>query len=100
MDDNWLSLNETPKKLKKIKSSICYLERQASRVKTTDRKQDTRRKIQMGGLVKKAGLDSETTAVLFGMLLDCKEKLSSDESSQFKNHWQVKGDLALMEEKI
>ena len=98
MDELWLNLNATPKKLTRVRNNISYLNRQLHRMKSLDRKQDTRRKIQLGGLIKKVGLDMETTAVLFGMLLDCKEKLSGDDAIKFKNHWQIKGDLALTEE--
>lgn len=38
-----------------------------------ERKQDTRQKIQLGGLVKKAGLHEEPPAVLLGLLLEAKE---------------------------
>lgn len=36
-------------------------------MKTLERKQETRRKIQLGELVKKAGLADEATAVLLGL---------------------------------
>lgn len=92
---NFLNQNDTAKELKKVKSSLAYLQRQYARLKTLDRKQDTRRKIQLGGLVKKAGLDNETTAVLYGLLLDAQEKLQGDEAEDFRHEWRVKGDLAL-----
>ena len=43
-----------------------------------DRKEDTRKKIQLGGLLIKAGLDymhPQDAYVLYGMLLDCKRAL-------------------------
>jgi hypothetical protein len=43
-----------------------------------DRKEDTRKKIQLGGLFVKAGLDDMHPAdayILYGMLLDCKRAL-------------------------
>lgn len=42
--------------------------RQASQ--TEDRKKDTREKIQLGGLIVKAGLRYEKRALLLGLLLD------------------------------
>lgn len=44
-----------------------------------DRKFDTRKKIQLGGLIVKAGLDymhPKDAYILYGMLLDCKSALA------------------------
>jgi hypothetical protein len=43
-----------------------------------ERKADTRRKIQLEGLVKKAGLHDEATAVLLGIFLDAFETLQGE----------------------
>ena len=43
-----------------------------------DRKEDARKKIQLGGLLVKAGLDHmhpKDAYILYGMLLDCKRAL-------------------------
>lgn len=64
-------------------------------MKTLERKQDTRRKIQLGGLVKKAGLSEESTAVLLGLLLDAAEILQSESAQSRRDHWRIKGDLEL-----
>ena len=43
-----------------------------------DRKEETRKKIQLGGLFVKAGLDHmhpKDAYILYGMLLDCKRAL-------------------------
>lgn len=40
-----------------------------------DRKADTRDKIQLGGLVVKAGLRDENKAILLGALLDLSDKI-------------------------
>jgi hypothetical protein len=61
-------------------------------MKTLERKLDTRRKIQLGGLVKKAGLQGEPTAVLLGLFLEAAEFLQ-DETT--KARWRLKGDIAL-----
>jgi hypothetical protein len=94
-----LNLSETPKQLKKIQHRLAYLHRQYARMKNLERKQDTRRKIQLGGLIKKAGLDGETTAVLYGLLLEAQEKLQSNQSDDIRDDWRIKGDLALTNEK-
>ncbi len=62
---------------------------------TTDRKEDTRKKIQLGGLVKKANLENESTAVLFGLLLEAHEKLQGEKSETYRTEWRIKGDIAL-----
>jgi hypothetical protein len=64
-------------------------------MKTFERKQDTRRKIQLGGLVKKAGLDAEKTSVLYGILLEAKQKLQDTEGDNLRESWRIKGDIAL-----
>lgn len=46
--------------------------------RTEDRKKDTREKIQLGGLVVKAGLREMNKAVLLGWLCELGERLKSD----------------------
>ncbi len=46
------------------------------RVADADRRRDTRRKIQLGGLVIKAGLADEEPAVILGLLAAAKRVLS------------------------
>ncbi|CAH1660824.1 type IV conjugative transfer system coupling protein TraD [Chelatococcus asaccharovorans] len=53
------------------------------RTTSTDaRKQDTREKIELGGLIVKAGLRYEKRAVLLGMLIDASSRLHADESER------------------
>jgi hypothetical protein len=63
-----------------------------------ERKADTRRKIQLGGLVIKAGLEGESTSVLLGLLLEAFESLQEDEGFDMRARWRTKGDLALKKE--
>ena len=56
------------------------------------RKEDTRKKIMMGGLIIKAGLDymhPDESYILYGMLLDCKRALQED--TKIKEHWRELG---------
>ncbi|WP_109578420.1 conjugal transfer protein TraD [Aminobacter sp. AP02] len=46
------------------------------------RKQDTRQKIEMGGLIVKAGLRNEKPALLLGLLLDARRRLNEDETER------------------
>lgn len=43
-----------------------------------DRKKDTREKIQLGGLIAKAGLRYEKRALLLGLLIDARRRLTGD----------------------
>ncbi|YCI06432.1 type IV conjugative transfer system coupling protein TraD (plasmid) [Ensifer sp. D2-11] len=51
-----------------------------NRVTTSDaRKKDTREKIELGGLIVKAGLRYEKRALLLGALIDIRRRLNTDE---------------------
>ena len=65
---------------------------------TIERKQDTREKIQLGGLIKKANLDQLSTAALYGLLLEAKDRLSIDDNEKLVTQWKIQGDLALSAE--
>ena len=65
---------------------------------TLERKQDTREKIQLGGLIKKANLDQLSTASLYGLLLEAKDRLSIDDNEKLVTQWKIQGDLALSDE--
>lgn len=46
------------------------------------RKKDTREKIELGGLIVKAGLRFEKRALLLGALIDLQKRLKSDDSER------------------
>jgi len=46
------------------------------------RKKDAHEKIQLGGLIVKAGLRYETRATLLGLLLDAAERLRADDNER------------------
>jgi hypothetical protein len=46
------------------------------------RKKDTREKIELGGLIVKAGLRYEKRALLLGLLIDAAKRLHNDEGEQ------------------
>ena len=54
--------------------------RQASQ--TEARRKDTREKIQLGGLIAKAGLRYEKRALLLGMLIDAADRIWGDEAER------------------
>ncbi|KQV41272.1 type IV conjugative transfer system coupling protein TraD [Rhizobium sp. Root1204] len=54
-----------------------------ARTMTSDaRKKDTREKIELGGLIVKAGLRYEKRALLLGALIDVARKIHGDESER------------------
>jgi hypothetical protein len=64
------------------------------RVVDAERRLDTRRKIQFGGLVIKAGLADEETAVILGLLTAAKRVLSGPNAADSRRRWKELGDKA------
>src|SRR5271168_1915116 len=62
------------------------------RVADADRRLDTRHKIQLGGLVIKAGLGDEESAVILGLLTAAKWVLSSPNAADSRRCWKEMGD--------
>lgn len=65
---------------------------QEKKHKLFDRKADTRKKIQLGGLLIKAGFDymhPNESYVLYGMLLDCNRALNL--KPELKDRWKKLG---------
>jgi hypothetical protein len=56
--------------------------RQASQADA--RRKDTREKIQLGGLIAKAGLRYEKRALLLGLLIDGAHRIRSDETERVR----------------
>ena len=56
-----------------------------------ERKQDTRNKIELGGLIIKAGLSQYPKSVILGLLLEAKGAI--DQNSKLLEHYQIAGDL-------
>ena len=51
-------------------------------VNSDARKKDTRNKIELGGLIVKAGLRFEKRALLLGALIDLRRRLESDDGER------------------
>ncbi|MEZ2223399.1 type IV conjugative transfer system coupling protein TraD [Rhizobium sp. RCC_161_2] len=49
---------------------------------TKARKKDTREKIELGGLIVKAGLRYEKRALLLGLLIDASHRVKGDEAER------------------
>ena len=58
------------------------------------RRLDTRRKIQLGGLVVKAGLADEDPAVILGLLAAAKRVLGGPHAAASRQRWKELGDKA------
>ncbi|RWE05183.1 MAG: type IV conjugative transfer system coupling protein TraD [Mesorhizobium sp.] len=49
---------------------------------TDARKKDTREKIELGGLIAKAGLRYEKRALLLGLLIDASQRITGDDAER------------------
>lgn len=78
----------------KQKQTLAKLERTLARQKIKERKADTRRKIEFGGLVIKAKMDEYPKAVILGALLDAMENLNRDDNCY--QLFKTKGEVAFM----
>ena len=61
---------------------------------TAERKADTRRKTRLGGLIVKAGLAYEDTAVLLGMLTAGARVLNAPNAMESRRRWKEMGNRA------
>ncbi|WP_404924676.1 type IV conjugative transfer system coupling protein TraD [Mesorhizobium sp. ORM16] len=51
---------------------------------TDARKKDTREKIELGGLIAKAGLRHEKRALLLGLLIDASQRIKGDDAERLR----------------
>ena len=63
-----------------------------ARLQSDARRQDTREKIQLGGLVTKAGLTEEDTAVLLGAFLEIASSLAGPDAEMVRRRYRRSGD--------
>jgi len=82
--------------LKKQQQALARLERQLAVQKLKKRKTETRRKIELGGLVIKAKLDRYSKAVILGALMDVLENLAGDNEGMLETWYHSKGEAAFM----
>ncbi|HTT76562.1 MAG TPA: conjugal transfer protein TraD [Candidatus Binataceae bacterium] len=68
------------------------------RAADAERRRDTRRKIQLGGLVIKAGLADEEPAVILGLLAAAKRVLNGAHAADSRRRWKELGDQAFTQE--
>lgn len=81
-------------KIKNQNQLVARLERQLAFLKIKERKRDTRKKIELGGLVIKANMHGYTKAVILGALIDALEQLENNAGTEAL--FQSKGEAAFM----
>ncbi|HEY2566767.1 MAG TPA: conjugal transfer protein TraD [Candidatus Aquirickettsiella sp.] len=86
---------ETQKKINKKTQTITRLERQLIIEKIKERKQQTKRKIELGGLVIKAGMDGFPKDIILGALISVRKEIEKD--SNAKSLYQSIGHSSFME---
>ena len=84
----------TQQSINKLAQQKNKLERKLAISKIKVRKQETRRKIQYGGLVVKSGMDIYPKDIILGALLDAYQQIENDEGQQAL--YQAKGECAFM----
>lgn len=77
-----------------MRARLFRTERELSRIRMNARKQDTRRKIELGGLLIKAGLGGETSAVILGALVLAANALNGANADANRARFQAAGDAA------
>jgi hypothetical protein len=65
-----------------MRAGLMRLERMAKGMSTQARKKDTREKIELGGLIVKAGLRYEKRALLLGLLIEAGGRIKGDETER------------------
>jgi len=71
---------DTREQIVKQKQSIARCENSLAQDKIKKRRADTRRKIELGGLVVKAGMDGFNKSVVLGAIVHSMQLIESDES--------------------
>jgi hypothetical protein len=88
-------MSDTLKKIINAEAALTRMERHLALQKVKQRKAETRRKIELGGLIVKAGLDQYPKSVILGALLDAVALIDQDAKNVdlFKN----KGEIAFID---
>lgn len=85
---------ETQKKINKKTQAISRLERQLILEKIKERKKQTRRKIELGGLVIKAEMDVFPKDIILGALISIKKEIKNN--TDLKSLFKSIGNAAFM----
>lgn len=85
----------TAKEITQLEQRIARLERSQAMQKIKKRKLETRKKIQLGGLVTKAGMNTYPKDVILGALIDSKQQIESNNDE--KRFFELKGRAAFLD---
>ena len=86
---------ETQKQINKKIQVIARLERKLTIDKIKERKKQTRRKIELGGLVIKAEMDKFSKDIILGAFINARKEIQND--SYVKSLFKAIGNAAFME---
>ena len=86
---------ETQQKINKKTQTIACLERKLIIEKIKERKKQTRRKIELGGLVIKAKMDEFPKDIILGALISVRKEIEKD--NNVKSLFQSIGHSSFME---
>ena len=89
-------MSKTRERIEKQQQQVHRMEASLAKLKLKERKADTRRKIQLGGLVIKANIADEAAAVILGILIDAAQEMGANE--QLKENYRAIGDAAFKED--
>jgi hypothetical protein len=85
-------LSKTNRSIEREEQKINRMEANLAKLKLKERRADTRRKIQLGGLAIKAKIADEPAAVILGILIDAAKKMNSD--ATLRDTFKTIGDTA------
>ena len=89
-------IREGEERLKQLKAKASQIaSRQRATLKAQSRQEETRKKIQHGGLVALAGLADLDRGMLLGALLDVFDKLKGEQAEAFAARSKARGDHLL-----
>ncbi|MDX1838844.1 conjugal transfer protein TraD [Legionella taurinensis] len=80
----------TKTKIQKQQQLIAHCEKSLALEKLKKRRADTRRKIELGGLVIKSGMDVYTKSIILGVLNYSFQKIKTNEDKSFYEEIGVK----------
>ena len=85
---------ETNKQIRKKTQEVARLERKFALERIKTRKAQTRRKIELGGLIVKAGMDNVSKEIILGALIHAKKEIEKEPAAQ--SLYQSIGQSAFM----
>lgn len=86
---------DTLEHIKKQQQAIARDEKSLALAKLKKRRADTRRKIELGGLVVKAGMDGYPKSIILGALNYTASMINSNE--EYKQLFMSKGEVSFLE---